>query len=281
MLDETLRSMLKKYLTAIWNDVVAKMSGVMSLLFTLAGTYSSVFAGARGSGYAKAFLWLAALLCFLYANYHIWVEEHQKVVSSRPRFSLAIEHLAWEYSSQDDKTTFVFAVYLVNSGAPSIAQKWTASYKYGTCNEILVPISLVGEWVIVYAQQKVTVRPEDQITCKTLEARLETGGGRAGRMFFTVNGNRVHQLNTYQFTVEITMRDAWDVPVSATFTPHSTPPTGVPIFPNEKGGSISNQLASHPGTLVPDLPADDSQTIKGRSRGVSNGQYGGPSLRSG
>jgi hypothetical protein len=113
---------LNKYISAIWADMVARMSGLASLVFTFLGVYSRWFEGVNGGQYAKEFFYVVAILCFLFANYRIWADEHKKVGSTLPDFSLMIEQMRWELN-KDNNTALVFAVFMLNIRC-AIGRSW-------------------------------------------------------------------------------------------------------------------------------------------------------------
>jgi hypothetical protein len=148
---------------------------------------------------------------------------------------MAIEQVRWELFGQN-KTALVFAVYLLNSGAPSITRGWHGSIRIGNGNEEkLESFVATGPWILQQDGQSVTIHPEDSIVAKTLERRLETGEGKVGRVFFALPGNRISQLVTANFDVTLGFYDYKGKLVQGKFVPHSAPLIGVQIFPGEKG----------------------------------------------
>lgn len=211
------------------------MSGICSLILTILATYSTFFSGSTGTERVKVYLWVAAGLTFLFANYRAWKAEHQKVVSGLPKFYLNVEHVNWELVANGSVTAFVFAVYLLNRGAPSIATGWRATYQVAKSVEDMELIYLTGPWVLRADAQTVTLQPEDQIGVKTVERRVETGEAKTGRIFFRLQGNRTDQIKSLQFKITISFSDFLGHRTETTFTPSPVPLTGIRRYPGEQG----------------------------------------------
>ena len=236
--------MFPAYCSALWTDVVARMSGLASLVFTGLGVYSPWFSGQQGTLFARKFCWIAAILCFLYANFRLWADEHTKVISQKPKLEMVVEEIHYEYQPTRSQTALIFAVSLTNSGAPSIAKNWRGLFSINGVKEPLHLFHLTDRWTIARDQQKLTILPKDQIILKTLESKLDTGDCRIGRLFFDLPGNRVDQLRALNYEVAISCSDFQGKAVVGTFRPSPTPITGVKIFPGETGGFVEPDLAS-------------------------------------
>ena len=240
--------MVSTYLQALWFDMVARMSGLASLAFTVVGVFSQAFSGALGGSRARTFCWIAAAICFVYANYRTWLDEHRKAVSSQPDFQLTIERLDFEYLQSVKKTAYLFAVTLINRGAPSITTTWKALYEVGNSQEVMEHIHLADKWLVRYGYQQLTLYPKDFITTKTAEQRVETGDAKHGRLLFFLPGDRTEQVRAAQFKVQIALHDFRGQRVIGTFTPNALPLTEIGVFPGEHGEIIT------PPELAPDIP---------------------------
>jgi hypothetical protein len=230
--------MFAKYIEAIWADVVARLSGLISLAFTGAGVYSQAFSGVLGGANAKKFWWLAAAGCFAYANYRVWVDQYKKVRSERPDFQVRIENIYYEYSQGHNNTVLIFALSLINRGARSITRGWRGTIEVNGCTEEMSPIHITSDWVMRIDDQTVTLRPQDLITTKTVEYSMEAGEGKVGRVVFTLDGDRREMLKALNYRVVIAFNDAFGNPWYGTFMPNPKPVVGLGVFPNEQG-SIS------------------------------------------
>jgi hypothetical protein len=234
--------MLGKYISAVLETWEGKMSGIVSLGLTLLATYSTFFSGNEGVGRVKEYLWIAAGLTFLFANYMAWRREHQKVASSAPNIFMALEQINWELGEGGNNTVLIFAVYLLNSGAPSITRSWHGTLKIGNGGEEnLSLIHISTPWVIANGDQSVTIHPEDSIVAKTIQTRLETGEARTGRVFYTIPGDRISQLGSANFRATVAFLDFTGKVVKQNFIPHGAPLVGVKLFPGEKGSIIPKQ----------------------------------------
>jgi len=248
--------MVGKYISALWSDVVARMSGIASLVFTALGTFSPLFSGASGLEYSKQFCWVAAAICFVIANFMVWRREHQEVISQSPAIKMTVEQVRWELGSNNN-TVLIFAVHLVNSGAPSVTHGWHGSIKFGQGGEeTLQPFRPVFPWTIQQDAQSVTLRAEDLIVFKTLERRLETGEAKVGRVFYVVSGDRIDQLRAANFTATLGCLDFRGKLVQGRFIPHGALLTGVQIYPSEQGTILPTPPESAPNTPTP-LPRSD------------------------
>jgi hypothetical protein len=152
-----------------------------------------------------------------------------------PNFEMEIEQVYHEFSESNNNTVLIFAINLINRGAPSITRGWRGECEINGYKEKMNPIHMTGTWIIRRGNQTLTIRPEDQITTKTFERRVETGEGKVGRIFFTMPGKRYDQLQTLNFRAVITFTDFLGKTCSANFVPHPTPLVGVDIYPGEMG----------------------------------------------
>ncbi len=244
---KTIAAMFGKYLASVFETMEGKMSGICSLVLTIAATYSTFFTGVVGMERARVYLWVAAALTFLYANYAAWKREHEKVVSANPDIKMSLEQVNWELGEGNNNTVLIFAVYLLNIGAPSITRGWHGSIKFGHGgDERLFPIHISGPWILARDNQSVIINPEDSIVAKTIEKRLETGEGKAGRAFFTIPGDRTDQLKAANFRATIGCLDFRGNLIKTEFVPQGPLLSGVQIYPGEKG------------SILPKLPESDS-----------------------
>ena len=221
--------------------------------------YSPVFAGTTGASYARYFFVFVAASCFLYANFRVWCDEYVKVVSGSPGFSLVIEQMHYEFSPANQNTAFIFAVGILNRGAPSITRGWKGVFEINGVSEPMNPINISGQWVIRVGNQSVTLRPEDQITAKTFERRVETGEGKVGRILFTLQGDRTEQIKSLQFCVVISFADFLGKFVSQRFMPDPRPLRGVDTYPTELGQILAAGSESNPNPTPVKMSARNEQ----------------------
>jgi hypothetical protein len=236
--------MLLDYLSAIWSDVLARLGGIVALLFTAAGVFSQTFSGSLGGDRARKFWWLAAALCFALSSYRVWAEERQKRISTMPDFVLVIEQIHYEYMADDDVTVMIFAATLVNRGAPSIVQGWSGTIEVNDIAEKMRFFNLADRWIITRGNQRVTLRPKDQLDHKTIQSRVLTGEGKAGRLFFNVPGDRMALLQSLHYKVTILCHDFTGKRFESVFTPSPVPVIGVSTYADEEGEIIPNENRS-------------------------------------
>jgi hypothetical protein len=242
------------YLTSLWNDVVARMSGFMSLAFSIAGIYSTWFSGVAGMEHAKNYFWAGAIICFIFANYKIWANEHNKRIAEMPKPTLTAEHLNFEYDDSTKNTMLILAISVINKGAPSVLRGWHASFLVNGAEESMA-VAHVQKWIIRNGNETVTIGPGDQIGAKTGEGRVETGEGRTGRIFFTIRGDKRTQLNSLNFRIRVGCFDFLGKEAFTFFTPSSELPSGVPVYPLEKGEVLPMQPESASDIQEPEPPA--------------------------
>lgn len=255
--------MVGRYFASIWSDMMARMSGLASLVFTVLGVYSQYFIGTGGLSHARYFFWVAAGVCFVFANYRVWADEHRKVISGQPHFTMTIENLRYEYLERSDQTLFIFAVGIVNKGAASITSGWQARYLIAG-NSVPMNITyLVDQWVLRMGKEAVTLRPEDQITSKTINHRVETGDGKQGRIFFWLRGDHIAEIRSLQYQVEIEFHDFLGRPWSRTYIPSPNPVTSIGMYPGERGEILSD-------TSVPELSSSSESSEENRAKTIDN-----------
>jgi hypothetical protein len=227
--------MVGLYLQTLWSDMVARMSGLASLAFTSLGVFSPWFSGVSGTQYARWFFYGAAVICFLFANYRVWADEHKKVISSRPALEMGLEQMFFEYSKENDTTACVFSIFMLNKGAASIARNWQAMYYIGNASERVALVYPTADWILKKDNETITVTPQDSIVAKTMERRIEIGEAKTGRIFFTLQGDRADQFRSLQFRIEISCMDFLGQVAKAEFKPDPTPIKFIGIYPTEKG----------------------------------------------
>lgn len=227
---------LLAYVLALWTDMVARMSSIVSLLFTVWQTYSEFFSGSKGTVHSHWYWWLVAVACFIFANFRIWLDERKLVISQQPKFTLQIDHLDYEYTADENETVLVFAVSIVNEGAPSVARFWSGKFQMGIVPEVMKALWINEFWVLRPSRKgdlPIVLKPQDQIISKTIESRLETGDAKVGRAFFSLPGDRRSQLLSLNYTATITVQDFKGNEFSAKFLPHSVPVFESKTYPGE------------------------------------------------
>ena len=156
-------------------------------------------------------------------------------VSSKPDLVMKIDQINWEEGTKGN-TVLIFAVNLLNRGAPTVTTGWGGNIKFGFGSiEDMTPFHLSGSWKLINAEQCVTLYPKDQIRAKTMERRLETGEAKMGRIFFNISGDRIDQLKGANFTAKVYCFDFLGQRAEGIFVPHGAPLSGVSLYPDEEG----------------------------------------------
>lgn len=100
---------LRKFFSALWSDLIASLSGGMSVVAAFAAAYFEFVAKNP-----KVFLWISSAICLVIAAYRVWAKEHQtlldeRAANGRARITGAI-HKAFASPHREDK--FVTVVVL-------------------------------------------------------------------------------------------------------------------------------------------------------------------------
>ncbi len=196
------------YFRAIWNDMLARMSGLAALIFTLLQVFATSFNGANAVINYRRFWWIVAAICFVLTNFRIWRGEHLKLVAEQPKFILTLEHIDWSYEAPSEETIIIVALSILNRGAPSIAQGWLGSFQTGPINESMESVSLLDTWLLASPHSlPIPIEPSETILAKTLQNRIEKGALVLGRAFFALRGDRRTQLSNPTFSLVISCCD--------------------------------------------------------------------------
>jgi hypothetical protein len=225
--------MVGEYLLALWETWQGKMSGIASLVLTAVATWSTFFAGSTGISRVRVYLWIAAGLCFLFANYMAWEKKAKlageletRLSDRRPRFIFSIGTTLWTYSEQKDLTVFFLAAEIINQGEPSIVSLWSATYSLNTVSETMTPFYITEAYSLTVGNEVIRLTTADLLPAKTLSEQVPRGGHRGGRLLFTVPGNRTAQIESLQYRIDVTCHDYLSTPYTATYIPSPKPVVG-------------------------------------------------------
>jgi hypothetical protein len=235
--------MFEAYISAVWDSWAGKMSGLASLVFTILGLWSSWFSGQDGMQRAKSYFWGAAVLSFAFANYQAW--RSQKELSQTlqanlndrsAKLQLNLETIIWVHDATLDLTVIVLSAYLLNAGEPSVAIGWGAKYFLGnsTEGEQMTGFYIHGSYSIIVGKEVLKLTNADLLQTSTMTNRLVRGDAKAGRLLFSLPGNRAAQLATLNYHIDVECRDFEGKSVKATFAPTSQPVVGIRHFPTEQ-----------------------------------------------
>ena len=157
-----------------------------------------------------------------------------------PDFDLQITALLWTYTPDPEpgKTNFYLGARLLNRGAPSISQSWSAKYIIGETAEEMTGYYLVGPSVLNVGTERLTIANEDLLNVKTSEKAVERGGAIYGRLLFTLPGNRDAQIKALQMRIEVTVQDYTSRKYTAVYLPSPKPSLRLLRHPLEKGEFI-------------------------------------------
>ena len=217
------------------------MSGIVSLALTGIATYSTFFAGEKGLGRARVYLWIAAGLAFAYANYKAWIVQHKKNLElqtslddRRAGFVLGIGNAIWVYDSAQNLTIFFMSATILNQGTPSIVLGWEAKYSVGSASEDMVSFYLLNPYFVMVGKDRLTVSNDDLLNVKTSETQIPRGGSVSGRLLLTLQGDRSVQLTSANYEIHLTCRDYLFTPFSEKYAPASKPNEQLMFHSKEK-----------------------------------------------
>jgi|GEM_PF-4167544 len=155
-----------------------------------------------------------------------------------PEFELGISGIVWTYEEVPDRTLVFFGTRLLNRGAPSISQNWSAKYVAGASEEMMTGFYLVDPYILTLGKERLTVENSDLLNVKTAEKALERGCAGYGRLLFVLPGDRRTQLKSIQFRIEVKTQDYTGREYVSEYLPSSTHLTSLMRHPFEKGEFI-------------------------------------------
>ena len=218
--------------------VTALMSGAFSIFRELYGMYS-------GTLPPRSLFWSCTWIAFVFSAAILWMIEHQdknkierkllaRLEEKKPRLQLNLESALNTYDKKENCTVFILSAYLVNSGAATIAAGWTAKYLVDDCVEQMTGLYLRGSYSITVGDETLTLVNENLLQAQILTRQLVRGDARAGRLIFTVPGDRKAQIDACHFKIVVECRDFEGAPVTATFAPDTKPLPSIQMYPGEQ-----------------------------------------------
>jgi hypothetical protein len=227
------------FIRDIFRHVVGRMTGLLSIVlavFPIADP--SFFAGDQGILHTRAVWWTASAIAFFFAAKAAWSEQHIALVECKkqidersPRFTLHLLSLNTQFNEAKNVTNYVLSAILFNSGAPSVALGWTATYRQtNELPENMQPAYFAGPYVLHFADGEVVITNADLMQAKTHTSPLVMGGAITGRIFFTLPGKRLARSD---YEIEVNCRDVQTNCYSAKFRPSAIPLTELRFFPDE------------------------------------------------
>lgn len=168
----------------------------------------------------------------------IWLD-HRRVLAGRRRagksgLQLAIETVWYEYKEDLGQTVFVIAVYLLNSGEPTVALNWRAEYKLNDTVEKMTGFYITDTYVLRRGDETLTLTNDDLIIAKVLTNQIARGDARSGRLLFTLPGDRTEQVRSLQLRISVMCSDYAGNTAVAHFIPDPKPMDYIKFFPGEK-----------------------------------------------
>lgn len=224
-------------------DWIIRLQGAYTILATILAGSIGVALRAVLSAFTKLpEVWITPIWMFFFAvvlgGFFVWGSKLGSFVNY-PDFDLGISTMIWLYDAPNDLTRFYLGARLVNRGAPSITQYWTATYSAGGSVEEMKGYYLVGPAAVIVGHERLTMNNEDLLNVKTAETAVERGGASHGRLLFTLQGNRDTQVSGLQFRIQIKMQDYTARNYTALYIPSARPTPGLLRHPLERGEFIN------------------------------------------
>ncbi|HTV05307.1 MAG TPA: hypothetical protein VME86_08055 [Acidobacteriaceae bacterium] len=238
------------------------MSGIGSLIFTVWAAFSSYFQGSAGTSRLRVYLWIAAALAFLFANWRAWITQYKRCLEletelndRRAKFILLPTINLWKFDSRIDKTVFFFLCKIVNQGHPSVVLGYTATYRIGGHVEQMKSYHLTQPYEIEVGTDRLVIENKDLLTNKTMEEQIQRGSSVFGRLLFTLEGDRTAQIQAANFAVKFEYLDYLGTKFTADYVPDPEPIAQLIFHGKEKVLQVKQPSPEQVfGTPKQDLP---------------------------
>jgi hypothetical protein len=125
----------------------------------------------------------------------------------------------WEYHAAENKTPFFSNTTVLNRREPSVAIGWGARYRLGGSEEEMEPHWIIGSWTMSVGSAQATWTNADLINARTRETPVGRSEMREGKLFLSVPGNRLAQIQARAFSIEIRCSDYSFKMYSQTYRP--------------------------------------------------------------
>jgi hypothetical protein len=216
-------------------DWIIRLQGAYTILATIvASSFGTAVRAFLSYKTHLPVLWVTPIWLFSAAVVLVLLLLLARKGLDRPAFVFNLDDTIWSYDEAKEITIFFVGARVLNLGAPSITQNWTAAYKVGSAVEPMKPFYLVGAYVLTVAAEQITFENEDLLNVKTAEVLVPKGAAVYGRLLFTLSGNREGQIKALQHRIEISFQDFLSTSYSASYVPSPTPLTSIARHPHEK-----------------------------------------------
>jgi hypothetical protein len=221
-----------EYLLAFTHDWVTLMSGIASVVLTIAGI-------ARKWEFIPRWYWLVtAAICFFVASFRVWNAEHRKYLEtqstlqniSKPKFILSVFSSVNFYVETEDKTVMFPTMRIINHGADSIVSDYKAHYRSPTVDEDVTLFNLSAPIDTPTPLGRFMLRPSDPINAQP--GPITRGNARTGRLPVIFSGNRIKEIGEGAQLI-ITVWDYLGTPYTVTFTGGTSQQNFIQYMPGE------------------------------------------------
>jgi hypothetical protein len=182
-----------------------------------------------------------------------------RLKSRNPDLNLSIEGLLYQYDPTTDLTVFALSAYLFNAGEASVAMNWGARYLVSASIETMIGYNIYSTYTFRHGDQTVTLMNSNLLQAQTITRRLSRGDAKAGRLIFALPGNRIKQIESLQFSIELECSDFTGKKTVAKFVPDPKPVIGARSYPGEKV-QIGRTQPESVSFTPPSLPSADQNS---------------------
>jgi hypothetical protein len=184
-------------------------------------------------GISVPLFWAGAFVAW-YKKRKDTIDLRAQLADRNPDLRLNLEGVLYVYDAGVNLTVFVLSAYLVNAGEPSVAMTWSATYLMGQSRETMVGFNVRGSYSITLGKETLTLTNDSLLQTQVLTHRIDRGDAKAGRLLFTLPGNRLKDIETRKFKIEVQCIDFTRKATTAEFIPDSTPFDGLKSYPGEQ-----------------------------------------------
>jgi hypothetical protein len=213
---------LLSFLVAVASHWVALMSGIVSLLITIVLRIRKV------EPRDKIF-WSIAALCFLFAFFLTWRDEHTSLIDTKqqllkekdqnsPRLSGKIEPVIIVDSGNAKGTQIFINLSILNTGGTSIADSFLLEIKSPDFQFKNSPAEFPKEYTLPIEEKKsnITLHSQDSIEEKTAKA-IERGHLVQGWLRFVVDGIKPEIIRRPKTQFTVSFKDVLRQTYSVTY----------------------------------------------------------------
>lgn len=185
-------------------------------------------------------MWLVAtgVCSFAYGLYQAWAKERdaKEVALSQiesPEFDFQLGPTIVKFHEESNQTLFFLIGRILNKGHKSITMGWSAVYRIGQSSEDLMSFYIRTPFSLLIDGEELLVTNSDLLNVKTSENPIDRGCVANGRLLFALAGDRRRQLESLQYSIEVSCHDYRSRLYKALYTPDPKPLVGLVTHAHE------------------------------------------------